>query len=138
MSARAATTGLLAIVLAACGGGGASGGGASGLGAGGSVEARCSQSAGASAVVVGIPGDTTATLHWDASADARVRGYRLYVGEASKSYLQPYGAGIDVGSATSYRIDNLSVGTTYYVAVTAYDGVGGESCYSSEVAKLIQ
>lgn len=131
MNVRAATSELLAIVLAACGGGGGGGGG------GGSVGTGCPQDAGPTAVV-GIPGDTTAMLHWDASADPRVRGYRLYVGNASGSYFQPYGAGIDVGNATTYRIDMLNAGTTYYFAVTAYDGVGGESCYSSEAAKLIQ
>jgi hypothetical protein len=89
-------------------------------------------------VVVGSPGDRTATLSWVAPSDQRVRGYRVYVGSASGSYFLPKGAGLDVGAATTYRVEYLNAGKTYYFAVTAYDEVGNESGYSNEAAKSIR
>lgn len=115
--------GLLASALVACGGGGGAIEGAQGV---------------AQVVVIGLPGDSTASLQWTPSADPRVRGYRLYVGTASRSYGLNNGPGIDVGAATSYQFQNLQAGFTYYFAVTAYDAVANESDFSNEAAKLIQ
>jgi len=77
------------------------------------------------------------TLAWDPPVNADgtpftgVSGYKLYVGSASRSYAQT----IDVGNTTTYALNNLSEGSTYYFAVTDYDGAGNESSYSNEVSK---
>jgi len=43
---------------------------------------------------------------------------------------------VDVGNVTTYRLDNLLDGVTYYVALTAYDTEGHESALSQEVSGL--
>jgi hypothetical protein len=88
-------------------------------------------------VVFGVPGDTAANLQWTASTDARVRGYRVYHGRASRSYEQRKGDGIDVGNVTTYHVKYLEPGATYYFAVTAYAADGTESDESNETAKAI-
>jgi fibronectin type 3 domain-containing protein len=65
-----------------------------------------------------------------------VAGYRVYWGSSSGSYSQALGAGINTGSTTSYTVTGLTVGRTYYFAVTAYDAAGNESAFSGEVSKV--
>ena len=77
----------------------------------------------------------TAELAWSASADARVVGYRVYYGTAPGTYLQQRGEGVDTRGAVSFVVSNLRGGQTYYFAVTAHDGAGSESDYSSEASK---
>ena len=67
-------------------------------------------------------------LGWDASPDTSVTGYNLYYGTSSRTY-----AGYKPVSTTSTSLTNLTPGTTYYFAVTAKNGAGLESSYSSEV-----
>jgi hypothetical protein len=76
----------------------------------------------------------SATLHWQANTESDLAGYRVYYGTSSRSYGPP----VPVGNVTSYRIDNLKPGSTYYFAVTATDSFGNESGYSQEVQKTIQ
>jgi fibronectin type 3 domain-containing protein len=85
-------------------------------------------------------GDAT-TLSWDpptTNADGTpltdLAGYRIYYGTSSGSY--PHN--IDVGDTTTYMVDDLTEGLTYYFAVTAYDTSMNESDYSNEVSKTIQ
>jgi len=65
-----------------------------------------------------------------------VAGYRVYWGSSSGSYSQAHGAGVNTGSTTSYTVTGLTVGRTYYFAVTAYDAAGNESAFSGEVSKV--
>ncbi|MCM0082099.1 fibronectin type III domain-containing protein [Geomonas sp. Red32] len=81
-----------------------------------------------------------ATLNWSApttntngSTLTDLAGYKVYLGSASHSYQQK----IDVGKVTSYAASNLTAGSTYYFAVTAYDTAGNESSYSNEVTKTV-
>lgn len=71
-------------------------------------------------------------LAWDPNTEADLAGYAVYYG------TQPgtYGTSIDVGDTTTYRLDGLLEGVTYYVAVTAYDVAGNESDFSSEVSGM--
>jgi hypothetical protein len=73
------------------------------------------------------------TLGWDPSTAPDVAGYRLYVGETSGNYTSV----IDVGNATTATVSNLTVGTTYYFALTAYDSTGLESPLSSEISYVV-
>ncbi len=68
------------------------------------------------------------TLGWDAAAG--VSGYKLHRGTASGSYT----TSVNVGNQTSYTLSDLTSGTTYYFAVTAYDSSQEESSYSNEVS----
>src|SRR5260370_15370161 len=70
------------------------------------------------------------TLLWDPSSGSNIAGYRLYYGTPSGTYRQI----VDVGNVTSFTVDDLLHGRTYYFVVTAYDDTGAESGPSNEVA----
>ena len=76
---------------------------------------------------------TTATLTWNPNIDADLAGYKIHMGTSSGMYGTP----IVVGNVTSYAMNNLQIGKTYYFAITAYDTAGNESLYSAEVSKSI-
>jgi len=70
---------------------------------------------------------------WDASTNTTVTGYNVYYGNASRNYASTVNAGLNVSAALS----NLANGKTYYIAVTAYDALGNESDFSSEVSYTV-
>jgi hypothetical protein len=70
------------------------------------------------------------TLSWDRSLSGSVTGYYLYYGTTSKQYAKK----INVGTALTTTINNLSTTQTYYFAATAYDASGRESNPSNEVS----
>jgi Fibronectin type III domain/FG-GAP-like repeat len=70
------------------------------------------------------------TLFWDPSSGSNIAGYRLHFGTASGRYIQI----VDVGNVTSFTVNGLLHGTTYYFVVTAYDATGLESPASNQVA----
>jgi hypothetical protein len=76
---------------------------------------------------------TAASLAWDPATDTSIAGYNVYVGTASGVY----GAPINVGNVTSYILNNLALGSTYYFVVTTYDTSGAESIPSNEVSKSV-
>jgi Bacterial Ig domain len=71
------------------------------------------------------------TLAWDPVGG--VTGYKLYQGGASRVYTNS----VNAGSATQATISGLVVGKTYYFAATAYNSIGIESDYSSEVTYTV-
>lgn len=73
------------------------------------------------------------TLAWDPNAEPDLAGYKIYLGSASSSYYSV----IDVGNNTTFTVDNLSQGATYFFSVTAYDTQGNESDFSNEVYKAV-
>ncbi len=77
-------------------------------------------------------GTSQVTLAWDASVST-VSGYRLYYGVSSRDYTNV----TDVGSATTTTVSNLVSSTTYFFAVTAYDLVGLESDFSTELSYTV-
>jgi len=81
-------------------------------------------------LVITAPASGTVTLIWDSAPSAT--GYKVYSGTSSGAY----GAPVDIGNVTTFRIANLQSGATYYFAVTAYNSTG-ESGYSNEVSKSI-
>ncbi|HYG33960.1 MAG TPA: fibronectin type III domain-containing protein [Clostridia bacterium] len=76
---------------------------------------------------------TEVTLAWNASSSSSVTGYRVYYGGASQVYTNM----IDVGSALTATISNLTPGITYFFAVTAYDATGVESTFSNEISYTV-
>ena len=72
------------------------------------------------------------TLAWDPNTEPDLSGYQVYYGTASGEYVDS----IDVGNITTYRLDDLLDGVTYFIAVTAYDTSGNESDFSNEVSGI--
>jgi len=77
-------------------------------------------------------GNDFISLNWDASLIGDLAGYKVYYDSDSSGY--PYANSVDAGTDTSYTLSSLSLGTTYYLAVTTYDTDGNESWYSNEVS----
>ncbi len=69
-------------------------------------------------------------VSWNANLEPDLAGYRVYYGFQSGQYGTPR----DVGNTTSYQGSVPDDGTTYYIAVTAYDTSGNESGFSKEVS----
>jgi len=82
-------------------------------------------------------GSSSVTLAWDAVTEPNLAGYRIYYGTAPRTYLQPFGQGINVGNVTTYTVTGLSSGTRYYFAATAFSTSNVESGFSNEVLKDI-
>jgi len=84
-----------------------------------------------------LPGDGAVTLTWDAATDDQgVKGYYVYTGLKSvETNGGSYTLGSsDAGDTTSFMMNHLTNGVTYYFAVKAYDDEDNESSdYSSEV-----
>jgi hypothetical protein len=74
-------------------------------------------------------------LAWDPPINANnapsttLAGYKLHYGLDSRTYSTT----INVGNRTTFTLDGLEAGKTYYFTVTAYDKAGVESTYSEEV-----
>lgn len=87
--------------------------------------------------VQALPGDAKVALTWDAATDDQgVQGYYVYTGLKSvETNGGTYTLGSsDAGDTTTYTMDHLTNGVTYYFAVKAYDADGNESSeYSTEV-----
>ncbi len=61
--------------------------------------------------------------------DTTLIGYKIYYGIKSGIYTQV----VDTGSiSTNHQLTGLTNGTTYYIAVSAYDNAGNESVKSNE------
>lgn len=69
------------------------------------------------------------TLAWNPSPANNIAGYRLYLGLSSGTYA----TSLDVGATTNATLANLTPGTTYFFAVTAYDTNNLESPFSGEI-----
>jgi hypothetical protein len=88
-----------------------------------------------SAILLSWPFDSVAQIRlaWDPNTEPDVAGYQIYYGTASRGYRYS----IDVGNVTTYTIQGLTQGVTYYIALTAYDSADNESDYSNEVSGTI-
>lgn len=98
---------------------------------------------GAIALIVSADGAWAGSAHltWNANSESDLAGYTIYYATSSHAGTCPagYTSSQDVGDVTSYWIDNLTAGQTYYFQVTAKDDSDNESgCSTSpgEVSKL--
>jgi fibronectin type 3 domain-containing protein len=123
-------------LLMACGGGGGTSGTAN---TSASTTGGTSGTASTSASTTGV---TNATISWapptentSGSAVGALSGYRIYYGTASHDYTMT----IDVPNPglTTYVVDALQIGVTYYFAVAAISASGIESALSPEVVATI-
>ena len=85
-------------------------------------------------LMISPPSGTTSsvTLAWNAVTSTSLSGYKVYVGEASRSYTRT----ITLSAVTSTTVGSLTRGRTYYFAVAAYNSAG-VSPLSNEVSKTI-
>lgn len=74
------------------------------------------------------------TLAWDANSETNVIGYRLHYGPTSGQYTNSITINSPLTSATVY---NLTGGSEYFFAVTAFNESGLESDPSNEVSYLV-
>ncbi|MBT8123160.1 MAG: fibronectin type III domain-containing protein [Gammaproteobacteria bacterium] len=145
---RASLLIVLALGLAACGGGGSGGvdsTGSSSLATSGSSGSTASNSSTSSSGSTASSSSRTGnfSLSWTAPttrADgspislADIDGYRIYYGTSKGNY--PQKVNLINGTATSATVKNLPVGT-YYLRMTTYDSAGRESARSPEVTKSV-
>jgi hypothetical protein len=83
-------------------------------------------------------------LSWDANTENDLDGYKIYYGKSARSGDNPnectlcgYMSAIDAGNVTSYDVENLDEGATYYFSISAYDTSNNESAFSDEVSKEV-
>lgn len=82
-----------------------------------------------------------ATLSWNSNKEPDLAGYKIYYGTSPRTGNCPLGGypqKVDIGNKTSYTVEKLETGKDYYFSITSYDKSGNESCFSSEVKKIIQ
>ena len=82
-----------------------------------------------------------ANLSWNANKEPDLAGYRIYYGTTPRTGNCPSGGypeKIEVGNTTSYKVEHLKEGETYYFSITSYNKGGKESCFSAEVHKLVK
>ncbi|WP_172834267.1 fibronectin type III domain-containing protein [Nitrospira japonica] len=77
-----------------------------------------------------------AILSWNIGTENDLAGYKVYVGTRSGTYSYP-GSPFTIGRVTTYTLNNLPQGQTYYFALSAYDNAGNTSGLSAEVHKSI-
>ena len=73
-------------------------------------------------------------LSWDPNNEFDLAGYKVHYGTSSRNYSNS----IDIGNYTTYTLRNLTDGTRYFIAVTAYDDSRNESDYSEEVNAIVK
>ena len=86
----------------------------------------------------------TALLSWtpptqneDGSTLTDLAGYNIYIGFSSRQYEPELTIRIDAG-LSSYMVENLEYGRTYYFTMTALNSADLESEFSNEVWKEIK
>ena len=79
------------------------------------------------------------TLEWDPNPESElVDGYKIYSGTSERNYdILNDDVDNKVGNKTSYTIQDLEEGQTYYIAVKAYGTSGNLSDYSAEVVYTV-
>ncbi len=74
-----------------------------------------------------------ATLIWTPNTESDLAGYKIHSGPSGRNYDNI----TNVGDQTSYTVQDLVEGQTYYFALTAYDSFNNESDYSTELVYTV-
>ncbi|WP_136809820.1 hypothetical protein [Desulfosediminicola flagellatus] len=89
---------------------------------------------------VAFAADCTEQFSWKPNAETDIAGYKIHYGLTSGG---PYTHSVDVGKLPTIggriltEVPSFSCGNYYYVVATAYNSVGEESDYSTQVGLLI-
>jgi len=75
-------------------------------------------------------------LSWTLGTESDLAGYNVHVGTASGTYNYA-GSPFSAGKVTTYTINNLPIGQTYFFAISAFDTAGNNSALSPELNKSI-
>jgi hypothetical protein len=75
----------------------------------------------------------TVLFGWSPNSEPDLAGYKLYVGNQSRSYFQA----TNVGLATTFEVNGLQPGVSYYFALTAFNTSGLESDFTPELTYTI-
>jgi hypothetical protein len=83
-------------------------------------------------------------IAWDANTETDLAGYRVYYGISARTGTDPkvcpppnlcgYQTKTNIPIGTTFTINGLTAGTTYWLSLTAYDTAGNESAFSVEVS----
>ncbi|TKB65236.1 MAG: fibronectin type III domain-containing protein [Nitrospira sp.] len=84
-------------------------------------------------LTLNAPATSSLTLAWNASTASDLAGYKIYRSTISGTYGSPLAT--LQGNVTSYTATGLTVNTTYFFVITAYDLAGNESAFSNEVSR---
>jgi YVTN family beta-propeller protein len=76
-------------------------------------------------------GDATLFLNWNESLESDLEGYKVYFGTSPATYGTP----VYIAVSDSFTLTGLTNGTTYYIAISAYDIAGNESPLSAEMSE---
>jgi hypothetical protein len=132
---RIVATMFIILLLTACGGGGGEDGTpVSDVGSGGS---KVGGGAGGAGTSYGV-----ATLSWlpptentDGSALTNLAGYKIYYGTEEGNYTDVIT--IENAGISTYVVENLPAGNTYYFVIAAFDSDGLQSEFSTVGSKTI-
>ena len=69
-------------------------------------------------------------ISWNPNTETDLAGYRVYYGTSSRDYRDT----VEVGTLSEVVLDGFFEGSTYFLAVTAYDRSNNESPFSEEVS----
>ncbi|MBD3869466.1 MAG: hypothetical protein IFK94_15195 [Acidobacteria bacterium] len=84
--------------------------------------------------VIGLPGDTMATLEWNENWESDIYGFNVYISESfSGPYTKKNGVPIPAGLDPDWAQIGLNNSQTYYFKVSAQDLYGNESAMSDAV-----
>jgi len=115
-----------AVIMAACGGGGGDTPPNSALSATGFPGAPSQNPAAPQS------SSTSVTLDWNPNSEQDLAGYKVYAATASGAYGGAVGTA--PANATSFVVNGLQPGVTYFFVITAFDTSGNESARSAEVS----
>lgn len=76
---------------------------------------------------------TATTVNTDGTPLTDLAGYKIYYGTAPGNYTQV----INAGNVNTFQVTNLTGGTTYFFAISAYDITGNEGPLSNEASRAI-
>lgn len=77
----------------------------------------------------------TVMCTWDHNVEADLAGYKVYMGEASRTYNKIFTVTKELNK---YNITQMQYDVVYYLAVTAFDTANNESAFSNEVTFILK
>ena len=86
-------------------------------------------------LTLNAPATSSLTLTWNANTASDLAGYKVYRATSSGAYGAPLTTLL--GNVTSYTATGLTVNSTYFFVITAYDLAGNESAFSNEVNRSV-